>query len=144
MVKYKFLEASDVIPIGQTINLVNSVFNVNCSSNDLRKNIVDNEHCSTIVALNEIGDVVATATINYIQIPFEAYKQGYISYVCCQSNFRRQGITSQLINLLIEDANDEQCSHVFLDTNKKGRRAAHKMYKKLGFESKEDFFIRGT
>lgn len=101
-------------------------------------------HAETFIAYDtEVDKVVATATINYLKIPFERDLQGYISYVCCDPEYRRQGITFKLIETLCTEAHIYGCDFVFLDSKKKGRRAAHKLYKKLKFDgNSEKFFIK--
>lgn len=143
VINYQFIREMDSPLADKTSKLIKKVFEIPFTAPlpIILKNL-GNDLNSTVVAINTCGDVVATATINYLHLPFETNMQGYISYVCCDPEYRRQGITTHLLEMLEQDARNHCCSHIFLDTNKKGRRAAHKMYKKFGFVSKEHFFMK--
>lgn len=143
VITYQFLSRSDSELATKTMLLIETVFNIKLRTQlPFVLNHLSDSNNSTVVAVDSNNDVIATASINYLRLPFENLNQGYISYVCCYKNYRRRGITTRLLEMLEQDARNHGCSHIFLDTNKKGRRAAHKMYKKLGFVSKEHFFMK--
>ena len=145
MIDFKFLRSNDSVYIERATILISRVFGLPRAIDPFTfRDNLNKQNCSVVVAIDgDTNEVVATATINYIRIPWEYYNQGYISYVCCDEKYRRRGITTYLMNMLINDAKAHCCSCVFLDSNFKKRKAAHKMYKKLGFNDKESkFFIK--
>lgn len=84
------------------------------------------------------GQIIATAAIAIQQFPptysNKTGKKGYITNMYTRPEYRGQGIATKLLNKLVEEANQEKISTLWLGASKMGRP----VYKNFGFkETKE-------
>lgn len=115
-------------------------FEINLSE-DYLKNTYDymKEHLedNTLVAwlAEDNGVIIATAMVSYYQlIPMLSNptgKTGYIINVHTKQEYRRQGIASQLLLNIIEDAKERNVGKLYLSATDMGKP----VYEKLGFET---------
>lgn len=91
---------------------------------------------TTILAIDE--KVVGCATICYIEMmPTFSHptgKRAHLMNVYTNRQYRRQGIASQMLSILINEAKEKGVTEISLDATESGRE----LYKKYGFvESNE-------
>ncbi len=92
-----------------------------------------------VTVAEEKGEVVATSAVIFQKYPPSfANKLGmraYITNVYTKPEYRRQGISSRLMDLLVEEAKTRGVRHVWLWATEQGVP----MYKKYGFEDLQNF-----
>lgn len=81
------------------------------------------------------GEIVAMSGLTFYILPPNDLcpngKTAYIGNVYTLPAFRKQGIAAKLIPMLIEEAKQDGCERILLNTTDAGRS----LYEKLGFEN---------
>ena len=81
------------------------------------------------------GVIISTAMVSYYEIlPLMSNltgKTGYILNVFTKPEYRRQGITTRLLNKLVEDAMERKVGKLYLSATDMGKP----VYEKFGFEN---------
>ena len=81
------------------------------------------------------GVIISTAMVSYYEIlPLMSNltgKTGYILNVFTKPEYRRQGITTRLLNKLVEDARERKVGKLYLSATDMGKP----VYEKFGFEN---------
>ena len=103
-----------------------------------------NDSLLYFLALN--GDeIIGTCSISFFRLPPNRHnpmgKTGYIGNVYTRSDFRRQGIASELLDLTVKEAMSRGCGKIMLNATQMGRG----LYEKYGFVDDEDgmlYFIQ--
>ena len=86
------------------------------------------------------GDIVATFQLTFIQyLNFEGTLRAQIEAVRTRSDYRGQGIGTQVLTYAINRAKEKGCSLVQLTSDKR-RTEALKFYEKLGFKASHEGF----
>lgn len=113
-------------------------------SDDYNKTISDNTVCfleqclqndsvDIIVAVTN-GDIIAMGCVNYFLYPPNDWcpngKTAYIGNVYTDISYRKNGIATKILNLLVEKAKCRSCQRILLDTSDMGKT----IYQKFGFE----------
>lgn len=65
----------------------------------------------------------------------------YVEYVCVDLKYQNMGIGTMMMEFAINYSRDNNYSYIELTSNYK-RKAAHQMYKKLGFSVRESNIFR--
>jgi len=93
----------------------------------------------TILAVDE--EVVGCATMCYIEMmPTFSHptgKRAHLMNVYTRSQYRRQGIASQMLSMLIKDAAERGVTEISLDTTIIGKT----LYKKFGFTESAECMV---
>jgi GNAT superfamily N-acetyltransferase len=80
------------------------------------------------------GEIIAMSGANFFTLPPNDWcpngKTAYIGNVYTLPDFRKQGIASKLISLVVEEAKQYGCERILLHTTDMGRP----LYESLGFE----------
>lgn len=98
------------------------------------ENIVHDPNASLMVVELD-GRVVGTLQMNYVRyLTFEGGKIALVENVFVLSAMRGQKIGEQMIHWAIEEARRQGCHRVQL-TSHKTRDAAHRFYRRAGFEA---------
>jgi GNAT superfamily N-acetyltransferase len=92
----------------------------------------DNSVISFIALENKL--IVAMGCVNFFNLPPNDWcpngKTAYIGNMFTLPNYRKQGIATRLLALIIGEAKDNKCERILLNTTKMGRT----LYEKHGFE----------
>ena len=99
--------------------------------NTLEKQMNDNS-CNILVARKD-NDVVATATIYYIEVAVRARPYALLEGLVVDKSHRGHGIGTALFEKCIEIARGKNC-YKMIFTSGTDRPDAHKLYEKLGFK----------
>ncbi len=87
----------------------------------------------------EDGRIIATAGVCFFRYPptftNKTGKIAYITNVYTKDEYRRKGIASALLGLLMKDIENSGCGYIRLHSSLQGKR----MYEKLGFTDAEGF-----
>lgn len=98
----------------------------------LKKHMEDGSLAAWIAV--EQGEIISSAFISYYQtIPARSNpsgKSGYVQNVFTKPEYRRQGIATQLLTRMLQDARDRNVGKVYLNASDMGKP----VYQKLGFE----------
>ena len=101
------------------------------------KNIPNNEFISWLAIEN--NEIVATSGLCFYQIPPNFSNPsgniGYITNIYTKNEHRKKGISSKLLEKIIEEAKLLNCKVLRLHSSKDGKN----IYKKYGFIDYEDF-----
>lgn len=89
------------------------------------------ESSTIYIAKNELGEIIATSTL--VKIPLLQAMHYLIESVIVSSDYRNQGIATNLIEAMISDVKANSGTHISLTSNPK-RVEARRLYQKLGFE----------
>lgn len=103
-------------------------------------NIVSSDTTKLFVA-EENGEIVGSSTLVIYEIP--AIRKAWIEDVVVDANARGRGIAAALIQHILEYAKEEGLEKVDL-TSSIHRKAAYKLYEKLGFEQRDSTVFRKT
>lgn len=94
---------------------------------------------TTVLAIDE--KVVGCASICYIELmPSLSHptgKRAHLMNVYTNRQYRRQGIASQMLSILIKEAKEKGVTEISLDATELGRE----LYKKLGFIESQDCMV---
>lgn len=95
-------------------------------------NYFENSRQSTIISYND-GEPVGCATLCYIELlptyEHQSGKRAHLMNVYTKKEFRKQGIASTMLYMLIEEAKENGVSEITLDSTEQGS----KLYKRYGF-----------
>lgn len=101
------------------------------------KTYFENLNQTTILALED-DTVVACATLCYIEMmptfDHPTGKRAHLMNVYTQKAYRRQGIASEMLNRLIQEAREKGVTEISLDATESGRP----LYEKWGFQRSEE------
>lgn len=82
---------------------------------------------------DDSGNIIAMGGVTYYTLPPNDWcptgKTAYIGNVYTLPAFRRQGIATRLLSLLIEEAKENMCQRILLNASDMGRP----LYEKFGF-----------
>lgn len=99
----------------------------------LKEHMADDTLVAWLAEENRV--IIATVMVSYYQIiPTLANptgKAGYIVNVYTKQEYRRQGIATQLLNRILEDAKERNVGKLYLSATDMGKP----VYEKLGFET---------
>lgn len=99
-----------------------------------------NPNQTTILAMDE-DNVIGCATMCYIEImPTFSHptgKRAHLMNVYTNSQYRRQGIARQMLDMLIEEAKEKGVTEISLDTTESGRP----LYKNCGFVESDECMV---
>lgn len=108
---------------------------------DFKKNTYEfmKEHIAddTLVTwiAEEGGVIISTVMVSYYQIlPVMSNptgKTGYVLNVFTKPEYRRLGITTRLLNMMVEDARERKVGKLYLTASEMGKP----VYEKFGFET---------
>ena len=94
----------------------------------------------TVLAL-ERGQVIGCATLCYIgMMPTFSHptgKRAHLMNVYTRDDYRRQGIASRMMEMLIREARDRGVTEISLDATEQGRP----LYEKMGFAASEECMV---
>lgn len=95
---------------------------------------------TTVLAI-DAGGVVGCATICYMEImPTFSHptgKRAYLMNVYTNSKYRRQGIASQMLNVLIKEAKENGVTEISLGATEMGKP----LYKKFDFVESDEYMV---
>lgn len=97
---------------------------------------------TTVLAIdNEISEVIGCSTICYTNVlptlNHPSGKRAHIMNVYTRNNYRRQGIASQMMKILIDEAKERGITEISLDATEMGRP----LYEKCGFSRTEEGMV---
>ena len=97
----------------------------------------------TTLLAKESGENIGCASINYITIMptfnHPTGKRAFLMSVYTKEEYRRRGIALKMVEMLIAEAKEKDCTEIILDATEAGRP----LYKALGFvESDETMCLR--
>lgn len=99
-----------------------------------------NPNQTTILAMDE-DNVIGCATMCYIEImPTFSHptgKRAHLMNVYTNSQYRRQGIARQMLDMLIAEAREKGVTEISLDSTESGRP----LYKKCGFVESDECMV---
>ncbi len=87
------------------------------------------------------NEVVGYLVFNKIYDSVGDFYYGYLNYVCVKEKYRNMGIASSMIEKVFEFCREDNISYIELTSNSK-RLAAHFLYKKLGFSTRDTVVFR--
>lgn len=94
---------------------------------------------TTVLAVDE--DVIGCATMCYIEMmPTFSHptgKRAHLMNVYTRSDYRRQGIALQMLDILIREAKEKGVTEISLDATEAGRP----LYEKCGFTKSEECMV---
>lgn len=94
---------------------------------------------TTVLAMD--GDVVGCASLCYIDVmPTFSHptgKRAHLMNVYTKKQYRRQGLASEMLNILIEEARKKGVTEISLDATESGRP----LYKKHGFVDSSECMV---
>lgn len=89
----------------------------------------------------EKGKCIACASMSYIEImptfSHQTGKRAHLMNVYTNTEYRRQGIASKLVKMLIADAKEKKVTEISLDTTNAGRP----LYQSLGFRPSDECMV---
>ena len=146
MVKYKIASKSDIELLMQSrlemLRLVNDLPSDYAFSEEIiekSREYFEKGNQTTILAMDE--KVIGCATLCYIEMmPTFSHptgKRAHLMNVYTNSQYRRQGIAYQMINMLIEEAKEKGITEISLDATEAGRH----LYKKCGFVESDECMV---
>ncbi len=94
---------------------------------------LQNDSIDIIVAISK-SDMIAMGCVNYFLYPPNDWcpngKTAYIGNVYTDIPYRKNGIATKILNVLVEKAKYRNCQRILLDTSDMGKN----IYEKFGFE----------
>jgi len=101
-------------------------FSIPWSKNELRKEITENKHAIYKVAIMDSGEITGYAGLWHV------VNEGHITNIAVDTDFRRMGVGSRLVEGLIAVAQEKEMIGLTLEV-RIGNTAAQKLYTKYGF-----------
>lgn len=99
----------------------------------------ESKNQTTVLAVDE--DVIGCATMCYIEMmPTFSHptgKRAHLMNVYTRSDYRRQGIALQMLDILIGEAKEKGVTEISLDATEAGRP----LYEKCGFAESEECMV---
>lgn len=86
------------------------------------------------ISMEENGKEVARATLYLMSNDLHPEPFGLMEDVFVDEELRGQGIGSELVNQIIEEARKENC-YKLVATSRHSREKVHELYEKLGFKN---------
>lgn len=94
---------------------------------------------TTVLAIDE--DVIGCATMCYIDVmptfDHPTGKRAHLMNVYTNSRYRGQGIASEMLDILLDEAKRKGVTEISLDATEAGRP----LYKKFGFRDSEEYMV---
>lgn len=95
-----------------------------------------------LFVIRQDGKTVSMAGISIFNVFFDRKPNAWISWVITNPDFRGKHYAQQIMEEAIKYAKEAGCGQVMLDSaNNEKRIAAHKLYRKLGFEGDNNSFF---
>lgn len=101
--------------------------------------LISREDTHLFVAYGESGKIVGMLTLLIVAIPTS--RKAWIEDVVTDAAHRGEGIGEALVNRAVEVARAEGAKRIYLTSNPK-REAAHRLYKRCGFEQYDTAVFR--
>ena len=93
----------------------------------------ENKNIDIIVALDN-HEIIAMGCVNYFCFPPNDWcpsgKTAYIGNMFTCIDYRKRGIATKILNLLVEKAKNRNCERILLNTSEMGKE----LYKNIGFD----------
>lgn len=121
--------------IDEILNLQTQIYRVKDlapNAKDSLKKQLQNKSC-TILVTREENEIVATATIYYIDVAARGRPYALLEGLVVDEKHRSKGIGTQLFKKCIEKAKENNC-YKMIFTSGYNREDAHNFYEKLGFK----------
>lgn len=94
---------------------------------------------TTVLAIDE--DVIGCATMCYVDVmptfDHPTGKRAHLMNVYTSSRYRGQGIASEMLDILLDEAKRKGVTEISLDATEAGRP----LYKKFGFRDSEEYMV---
>ena len=101
--------------------------------------LISREDTHLFVAYGESGEIVGMLTLLIVAIPTS--RKAWIEDVVTDKAHRGEGIGEALVKRAVEVARAEGAKRIYLTSNPK-REAAHRLYKRCGFEQYDTAVFR--
>lgn len=101
--------------------------------------LISREDTHLFVACGESGEIVGMLTLLIVAIPTS--RKAWIEDVVTDKAHRGEGIGEALVKRAVEVARAEGAKRIYLTSNPK-REAAHRLYKRCGFEQYDTAVFR--
>lgn len=101
--------------------------------------LISREDTHLFVACGESGEIVGMLTLLIVAIP--TFRKAWIEDVVTDKSHRGEGIGEALVKRAFEVARAEGAKRIYLTSNPK-REAAHRLYKRCGFEQYDTAVFR--
>ena len=101
--------------------------------------LISREDTHLFVACGESGEIVGMLTLLIVAIPTS--RKAWIEDVVIDAVHRGEGIGEALVKRAVEVARAEGAKRIYLTSNPK-REAAHRLYKRCGFEQYDTAVFR--
>ena len=101
--------------------------------------LISREDTHLFVAYGESGEIVGMLTLLIVAIPTS--RKAWIEDVVTDKAHRGEGIGEALVKMAVEVARAEGAKRIYLTSNPK-REAAHRLYKRCGFEQYDTAVFR--
>ena len=101
--------------------------------------LISREDTHLFVACGESGEIVGMLTLLIVAIPTS--RKAWIEDVVTDKSHRGEGIGEALVKRAVEVARAEGAKRIYLTSNPK-REAAHRLYKRCGFEQYDTAVFR--
>ena len=101
--------------------------------------LISREDTHLFVACGESGEIVGMLTLLIVAIPTS--RKAWIEDVVTDAAHRGEGIGEALVKRAVEVARAEGAKRIYLTSNPK-REAAHRLYKRCGFEQYDTAVFR--
>lgn len=96
---------------------------------------------SKIFVMEFNNKIIGMASIDILNDIFKNIKYGYVNNVCVSKECQGKGFGKELMSKIDEYAKEMNLEYIILTSNKK-RIAAHKLYKKCGYEIVDTCFFK--
>ncbi len=120
--------------IDEILELQKQIYRVDNISPNAHKTLIEqikNDACDVVV-VKDNGNVLATATIYYINVALRGTPYGLLEGLVVHETHRGKGIGTMFIKKCIEIARDNKC-YKLIFTSGDDRSQIHHFYEKLGF-----------
>ena len=123
----------------KVVNNLNSEFMFSKELLDNSREYFNSDNQTTVLAIDE--NAIGCATICYIEMmPTFSHptgKRAHLMNVYTNSEYRRQGIALQMLNILIREAKLKGVTEISLDATEQGKQ----LYKKYNFVESEECMV---
>lgn len=146
MIQYMITAKDDIELLMQSrlemlrvVNQLPSDYKFDSEFIELSRQYFNSADQTTVLAIDK--DVVGCASLCYIDVmPTFSHptgKRAHLMNVYTRKQYRRQGIASEMLNILIEEAGKKGVTEISLDATESGRP----LYKKHGFVDSEECMV---
>lgn len=120
----------------------------NTYGTDIRQQVIDKEYNNgsrfIVLAIGIDNNVVGTAFVEKRYDYIRNKRSYFITYVCVDTNYRRQGVGKAIFDKIEEYAREDRINIIEL-TSANYREGAHRFYESIGFTKKKTtVFINDT